>query len=1695
MKAKLLISAAFSSLFVFIIPGGSVHAAAVLLSHTSSAGATSPAINTTGATLFVIQEVRYGLAPNAPTDSAGNAWTALSPHNDGTSYYAEYFYVCGPTTSANQTFTPGAFTTGSAVWMSIAAYSGTATSNCYDSGTDQSARTPSASASALPTITPSAMGDLIVSGVAENSFGADSPSVNQGLNIVETHSPNPDNAFAWTQYNSASPLTVSWTVNNSLDSEMIIAAFKPGAASAPPVISAVTASSITSSGATVSWTTDTNSNSQVDYGTTTAYGNSSSLNAALVTNHSISLSSLTAGTTYHYRVKSTDASGNLALSTDNTFTTTSAGGSGAASWTDLGAGSRLSLSSPQNCNNTTSPAYCNGIIYGYHDNFGSLLTAWGNAIARTKAGSEQLVFFGGGHTDYLGNDVHAINLYTAPVSASMLTAPSIPYGSGVPVTTSNLACQTPNPDGTPMSQHGYQNFTYLPKHDEIFFWGQGRSDWCLNSWSGTDRLAWTFRFSDNTWHNMAPGGFDVKAGTDIAFGSYVVLDPTTQDETALVMWGLGGVGELLRYDRDTNVWSQLMPAGSYNWPSGAYAAVDPVRKLLVIMGNSRYDGAGTLQAITIDISNSSYHATDISSSLSGCAAANVLNPGMAYDPNTGNMKIYPGSGNNVLDFNPATGVCTTLTASGGPTDTLPGAGQWGKWQYFPTLNAFVNATQVTSDAFMFKTSGGSQPPPADTTAPTVPANLSAAAISASAINLSWTASTDNVGVTGYKIYRGGVQIGTSATNSYSDTGLAASTNYSYSVSAYDAAGNNSSQSSAASATTQASSGGTGANLNGLGGSTMTCVDLDADGYGTGEGCLGPDADDKDPTLHTGAQAIAKYGSLNAFLNHLGYFPTRIWYVSPTGNDATCISGGGPVGINLPCATIGPAQLNLQPGDAVIFRGGTYPITYPSIISPDVNGTSAHPIIFMGYPGELPVLDSTANGFPEFALVDRSWITVDGFKLTGSGSGCIDGGDGQYGAPTNTFHDIAIRHVETTHCFWGMITGGMDNLLIEDSSFHDTLYGGQHGIYLGAKGNQLSSNDTVRRVLLYNNDWNGIHINGNITNLLLEQTISYGNGIAGLSFQNGTHNSIIRNNLAFSDGSNGGGEPMEMNNYDGTEGASGCASEADGICKCLPTASVEGLCAHNQNNNIIENNTFVGTEYGEDTSRAGSVGLLISEACTQPGCLATNNGYNTFRNDIFVTYTNGSNHYQGIVFSSSTEFSTSNFSNIISWQSDPAHSPGVVGVGYYPSSYGFQPYTCASWASTFHNITGTCLNADPKFTSVDPTAQVPFTGFNFSLQPSSPAIGAGTVLGASTYDIIGNTFNNPPSLGAYEFGSGGGGGGTGSAPSISSFSASPGGITLGQSATLSWNVSGATSLSIDNGVGSQSNLSNGSVSVSPSGTTTYTLTATNANGSQTAFTTVTINLAPDTTNPTVSLTSPSAGTVSGNITFSATASDPVIANQVTSGLKTVTLYVDGSLFASSTTASVSRVLDTTTLTNGSHTLIAQSLDNAGNLSAVASVTITVNNISAQKFPRLITLTSLEGLLSIPSGEQITATVVSPSNGSTLETESNLSPNASKQYTVTFQASDPQLVNIRIKATGYLSRLLQNIDTTVNSASALSVSQLLAGDLNSDNIVNTLDYSSMNTNWLKPIVTGDINADGLINSLDFAILKNNWGKGGE
>src|SRR4029077_3292431 len=88
-----------------------------------------------------------------------------------------------------------------------------------------------------------------------------------------------------------------------------------------PTISARAATNITGSSATITWTTDEPAPSRVEYGLTTSYGSTTTLDSALVTAHSVSITGLAPSTTYNWRVRSMDAAGNETISANSTFAT------------------------------------------------------------------------------------------------------------------------------------------------------------------------------------------------------------------------------------------------------------------------------------------------------------------------------------------------------------------------------------------------------------------------------------------------------------------------------------------------------------------------------------------------------------------------------------------------------------------------------------------------------------------------------------------------------------------------------------------------------------------------------------------------------------------------------------------------------------------------------------------------------------------------------------------------------------------------------------------------------------------------------------------------------------------------------------------------------------------------------------------------------------------------------------------------------------------------------------------------------------------------------------------------------------------------------------------------------------------------------------------------------------------------------
>ena len=131
--------------------------------------------------------------------------------------------------------------------------------------------------------------------------------------------------------------TKTWTLSNGAGTKTVYAQFRDAAGNwstaatntivldtTAPTISGRTATNITGSSARITWTTNEAATSRVEYGLTTSYGSSTTLDSTLVTAHSVAMTGLAPNTTYNYRVRSIDAAGNQQVSANSTFKTAAA---------------------------------------------------------------------------------------------------------------------------------------------------------------------------------------------------------------------------------------------------------------------------------------------------------------------------------------------------------------------------------------------------------------------------------------------------------------------------------------------------------------------------------------------------------------------------------------------------------------------------------------------------------------------------------------------------------------------------------------------------------------------------------------------------------------------------------------------------------------------------------------------------------------------------------------------------------------------------------------------------------------------------------------------------------------------------------------------------------------------------------------------------------------------------------------------------------------------------------------------------------------------------------------------------------------------------------------------------------------------------------------------------------------------------
>jgi hypothetical protein len=554
---------------------------------------------------------------------------------------------------------------------------------------------------------------------------------------------------------------------------------------------------------------------------------------------------------------------------------------------------------------------------------------------------------------------------------------------------------------------------------------------------------------------------------------------------------------------------------------------------------------------------------------------------------------------------------------------------------------------------------------------------------------------------------------------------------------------------------------------GLGRSTITCLDGDGDGYGVGPGCLGPDADDTDATVHSASDAISKYGSMNAFLVHLGYqsasSPVRVYCIDPAGNDSTgAPSDNVDTACMAPYATFNPGVYGLYYNYGnpaiILFRAGTWTA---NITVANVNGntgTSSQSTYVMGYPGETAVIDYSAGVGSAVVAQSYPYITVTNLRIKGNGNGSGYSG-GTYLVYPST-GPILTAGDKLTYC---EISGGgggasdsnvdafnITNFVLQYNVIHDPNIAGQHNAYLGSHSGASSG------VVMSDNIMYGVHtggypnmqFNGLCNNCKFERNLLYDQDQVCIALYNGVTNSVLRNNVCWNTGTTTSGN--------GSAYGLVMASGYTGQCQVTGQPSI---CPNDQTGNVIENNTFWSGSQDIVTGASIIQGPLIqiSESDVAPCGTCGTTHSNTFRNNILLgsgscgSGTAGCypvvvyNAVAGTSHPSSYYLGTDVWTNNIFNTADS--STYILGVGVGAPS-GYAPYNCASFASMALSSTG-CSTAAPLLTNVSSSNWNNPGAFNFTPMASSPAIGAGVSAGMPSTDVWGNTRFNPPAQGAIE----------------------------------------------------------------------------------------------------------------------------------------------------------------------------------------------------------------------------------------------------------------------------------------------------------------------------------------------------------
>jgi hypothetical protein len=295
----------------------------------------------------------------------------------------------------------------------------------------------------------------------------------------------------------------------------------------------------------------------------------------------------------------------------------------------------------------------------------SVVDAWNSAAFDTKR--NRLVVWGGGHNDYLGNELYAIDLNA--VKVERLTDP------GLPIATTSSCPEALTHDTQPNSRHTYDGVAYMEHVDRLFVYGGS-----LATCGFMSRGTWTFSFEGNVWERRSPKG----AAPNAVPGVVTAYDPNTRkvflhDDQALYRYDF----ELDRYER-----LGFGDAIDYHMT----AVIDPGRRKLVLVG------AGAVYVY--DIGRGSWHTRRTLKTTGGDRIVQSGYPGLTYDSRSKRIVAWSG-GDAVYSLDLDAGRWRELGRTGGPGPSQPN-GTFKRWSYAPAADVFVLVNSIDQNVWIYR---------------------------------------------------------------------------------------------------------------------------------------------------------------------------------------------------------------------------------------------------------------------------------------------------------------------------------------------------------------------------------------------------------------------------------------------------------------------------------------------------------------------------------------------------------------------------------------------------------------------------------------------------------------------------------------------------------------------------------------------------------------------------------------------------------------------------------------------------------------------------------------------------------------------------------------------------------------------------------------------------------------------------------